>query len=174
VALRPAFLLAFTLAAWPLPPAIAQVGGVPAAPGIAPPPACQQLLAARDETQRHAMAISDAGQKKAGPEEACRLFKVFLASETKLIEGLEQNSALCGVTVQTIEQLKVSHRRAEKQGKQICDVAQGRPLPPAPSLNDGLGTPSLNDGLGTPPIVPVRQCFETLRPSLSCKWTTGQ
>jgi hypothetical protein len=142
VALRPAFLLAFTLAAWPLPPAIAQVGGVPAAPGIAPPPACQQLLAARDETQRHAMAISDAGQKKAGPEEACRLFKVFLASETKLIEGLEQNSALCGVRPEVIDRVKTQHAQAARTGKQVCEAAARRDWNPIPDW-------------GPPPKAPV-------------------
>ncbi|HZN27727.1 MAG TPA: hypothetical protein VFB88_00075 [Xanthobacteraceae bacterium] len=164
MALRPALLLAFTLAAWPL-PASAQVGDVPGAPGAAPPgtaPACQQLRAVRDETQKHAIAIRDAGQRKAGPREACRLFKVFLASETKMIEGVEQNGAACGVPPEVIAQLKTQHARAARTGKQICDVAQG---PPAPSLNDGPGTP---------PIVPVWYCFETLRPSLSCKWTNEQ
>jgi hypothetical protein len=122
VALRPARLLLLALAAWPLPPASAQVGGVPAAPGIARPLACQQLLAARDETQRHAMAISDASERKAGPEEACRLFKVFLASETKMIKGLEDNAALCGVPPEVIAQLKTQHARVSRQGQQICDA----------------------------------------------------
>lgn len=139
---RPALLLAFTFAAWPLPPAIAQVGGVPAAPGIAPPPACQQLLAARDETQRHANAIRDAGQKKAGPEEVCRLFKVFLASETKMIEGLEQNSAICRVPPEVIAQLKTQHARAARTGKLVCEAAPLRDWNPIPDW-------------GPPPKVPV-------------------
>lgn len=145
---RPALLLAITLAAWPLPPAIAQVGGVPAAPGIAPPPACQQLLAARDETQRHAMAISDAGQKKAGPEEACRLFKVFLASGRKMIEGLEANAAVCGVPPEVIDRVKAQHAQASRTGKQVCEAA-------APLRRDWNPIPDW----GPPPKVPVPSRF---------------
>lgn len=147
MALRPARLLLLALAAWPLPPASAQVGGVPAAPGIARPLACQQLLAARDETQRHGMAISDASERKAGPEEACRLFKVFLASETKMIKGLEDNAALCGVPPEVIAQLKTQHARVSRQGQQICDAA--------PVRRDWNPIPDW----GPPPKVPVPSRF---------------
>jgi hypothetical protein len=149
VAPRPARLLLLALAAWPLPPASAQVGGVPAAPGIARPLACQQLLAARDETQRHAMAISDASERKAGPEEACRLFKVFLASETKMIKGLEEHAATCGVPPDVIKSVKAQHVQAAKTGKHVCDAAAQGPRPSAPSLSDALGTtPMVPDAAG--------------------------
>ena len=131
MALRPARLLVLMLAAWPQPPAMAQVGGVPGVPGIAPPPACQQLLAARDETQKRAVAIRDAGQRQTGPEETCRLFKLFLASGRKMIEGLEANAAVCGVPT----------------GEQVCEAA--------PFRRDWNPIPDW----GPPPKVPVPNRF---------------
>ena len=110
------------------------------APPSAPPPACQELLANRDETQKHAAAIRTAGQKKVGPEEACKLFKAFLASETKMIKALEQHSATCGVPADLIKQLKVSHGQAEKTGKQVCEAAAQGGRPAGPTLSDALGT----------------------------------
>ena len=165
--LRRALPLVLLVAALPLAPATAQFGGMPGMPGSpgmpgmpggggfgaapqqGPPPACQQLLANRDETQKHAMAIRDAGQRKAGPEEACKLFKVFLASETKMIKGLEENAALCGVPPDVIKSLKTQHAQASKTGKHVCDAAAQGPRPAGPSLSDALGTtPMVPDSSG--------------------------
>src|SRR5216683_5833156 len=116
--LRRALPLVLMLAAVPLQPALAQFGGMPGMPGApgmptspgmpgggfgaapppqqqGPPPACQQLLVSRDEVQKHGMALQAAGKKKAGPDVACKLFKSFLAAESKMIKGLEQHSTLC-------------------------------------------------------------------------------
>jgi hypothetical protein len=142
VALRPARLLVLMLAAWPL-QASAQVGGVPGVPGIAPPPACQQLLAARDEIEKRANAIHDAGRSQAAPEETCRLFKLFLASGRKMIEGLEANAAVCGVPSEVIDRVKAQHARASRAGQQVCEAAPlGRDWNPIP-------------GWGPPPKVPI-------------------
>src|SRR6266516_3401829 len=108
--------LALLLAALPFAPAAAQFGGMPGMPGSPgmpgapgmspfeqaparqqPPPACLALMTNRDETQKHGQALSVAGQKKLPPEEVCKLFKVFLAAEGKMLKGLEENSATCGV-----------------------------------------------------------------------------
>jgi hypothetical protein len=163
--LRRALPFVLLLAALPLVPATAQFGGMPGMPGSpgtpgapggfgaapqqAPPPACQQLLANRDETQKHAMAIREAGQKKAGPEEACKLFKTFLASETKMIKGLEEHAATCGVPPDVIKSVKAQHVQAAKTGKHVCDAAAQGPRPSAPSLSDALGTtPMVPDAAG--------------------------
>ena len=106
----------------------------------APPAACQQLLTQRDETQKHGQALQAAGQKKLPPEEVCKLFKAFLAAETKMIKGLEENSALCGVPADVIKQVKAGHGKASQVGKQVCEVAAQGPRPTGPSLSDALGT----------------------------------
>src|SRR4051812_42659778 len=92
------------LATAPLHQANAQFGGMPGLPGAAPPggfgapqgppPACQALLTLRDEAQKHASAIQAANQRHAPPDEACRLFKTFLAAESKMIKSVEESSAI--------------------------------------------------------------------------------
>ena len=148
--------LVLVLAVSPVAPAAAQFGGMPGMPGSGmspgmpgspfgapqqgPPPACQQLLATRDETQKHGQALQAAGQKKAQPEELCKLFKNFIASETKMIKGLEEHGATCGAPPEVIKQVKAGHSRASQMAKQVCDAAAQGPRPAAPSLSDALGT----------------------------------
>src|SRR5262249_13657080 len=71
-------------------------GGAVSAPQP-PPPACQQLLSNRDDVSKHGQALQAAGQKKVPPEELCKLFKVFLSAEDKMLKGLQEHSATCGV-----------------------------------------------------------------------------
>jgi hypothetical protein len=110
------------------------------APQQGPPPACQQLLNTRDEAQKHGQALQAAGQKKASPEELCKLFKNFLASEIKMIKGLEEHGATCGAPPDVLKQVRANHSRASQVGKQVCEAAAQGPRPAAPSLSDALGT----------------------------------
>jgi hypothetical protein len=155
-------------------PAYAQFGGMgmgmPGSPGMGmqgapmtpfgaqpqqPPPACQNLLVMRDETQKAGLALKTAGEKKAPPEEACKLFKVFVAAESKMIKGLEDNSQACGVPPEAIKQVKAQHVNVNKMAKQVCDAAAQGPRPTGPSFSEALGsTPSVPDsknksGFGT-------------------------
>ena len=79
-----------------------------------------------------------AGKKKAPPEEVCKLFNAFLAAEGKMIKGLEENSALCGVPADVIKNVKAGHGKASQVAKQVCEAAERRPA--APSLSEALGT----------------------------------
>ena len=137
---------ALALAVIPLWPAAAQFGGMPggafSAPQ-APPPACQQLLSTRDEVNKHGAALKAAGEKKAPPDELCKLFKAFVAVETKMIKGLQEHSATCGVPPEVIKQVKEGHGKASEMSKKICDVAAQGPRQAGPSLSDALGTTPL-------------------------------
>jgi hypothetical protein len=142
----------------------AQFGGMPGMPGspgmggpgfggppAGPPPACQQLMVLRDETQKNAAAIGAAQQRKvkADPVEACKLFKVFLASEAKFIAGMTENITTCGVPPQAIKQYQEGHIKASQIGKQVCEVAEN-PRPTGPSLSDALNSaPVMPDGNNT-------------------------
>ena len=159
--------LALALATLPLWPAAGQFGGMPGLPGSPgmspapgagpgmpgasfapqqPPPACQQLLATREEVGKHGKALQTAGQNKAPPEELCKLFKAFLAAESKMIKGLQDNSATCGVPPEVLKQVKEGHGKASDVGKKVCDAAAQGPRPAAPSLSDALGaTPTVPD-----------------------------
>jgi hypothetical protein len=120
--------------------------GSPGMPGspfgapAAPPPACQTLLSYRDDAKKHGQAVHVAGQKKAPPEEVCKLLKAFLAAESKLLKGMEDNSALCGIPPEVIKQVKAGHGKASQVGKQVCDAAAQGPRPSGPTLSDALGT----------------------------------
>ncbi len=157
--------LALALAVMPLWPAAAQFGdmpGMPGSPGMspapgmspgmsggafsapqAPPPACQQLLANRDEVTKHGKALQAAGQKKAPPDELCKLFKTFLAVEGKMVKGLEEHSATCGVPAEVNKQVKAGHGKASEMGKKVCDVAAQGPRQAGPTLSDALGATPL-------------------------------
>lgn len=139
-----------------MPGAPGMPGGVPEGRGLSgfsapqqPPPACQQLIAYRDETAKHGQALQAAGKKKPPPEEVCKLFKAFLAAETKFVKSLEQNSTTCGVPAQVISQIKLGHSKASETAKHICEIAARGPQPTGPSLSDALGaTPTVPDSTG--------------------------
>jgi hypothetical protein len=157
MSLRRIIPLGLALAVLPLADAGAQFGGMPGMPGMGmpgapaaaspfgapatPPPACQQLLSLRDETQKHAADLNAAGKKKLPPEEICKLFKTFLATEARMVKGLKDNSANCGVPADVIKQVEAGHSKASQVGKQVCEQAAMGPRPAGPSLSEALGTP---------------------------------
>jgi len=144
------------LVAVPLHQAGAQFGGMPGMPGspgmpgagfggqpAAPPPACQQLLTLRDETEKNGKAIQHANERKASVQVACRLFKAYLSTETKFIKAMEDNARTCGVPPDAIKHIKDAHGRASQIGKEVCDAAAQGPRPAGPSLSDALGVGSV-------------------------------
>jgi hypothetical protein len=153
---------AMALAVGSIHPAQAQFGGMPGMPGspgmggfggppAGPPPACQQLLVLKEEREKNGLALQAASQRKVRPEppEMCKLFKAYLASESKLMQGLVENSTTCGVPPQVIKQFQEGHTKASLTGKQVCDVAE-HPRPTGPSLSDALqAAPTLPDADST-------------------------
>ena len=138
----------------------AQFGGMPGMPGApgmggfgappaAPPAACQQLITLRDETQKNGAAIAAANKRHVDVVEACKLFKAFLSSESKFIQGITENMSTCGVPPQVIKNYHEEHGKAAQMGKQICDAAE-HPRPTGPSLSDALNSaPVLPDAANT-------------------------
>jgi hypothetical protein len=109
-------------------------GGVPGGFGVSPsqsgpPPACRELLAIRDEVQKHGTAIQKANERKATVQEACKLFRNFLGAEDKFIKSLEENIRTCGVPGDAIKQAKEGHAKVSQIGKQVCDAAAQGPRP---------------------------------------------
>ena len=120
-------------------PGMGGFGAPPAGPPAGPPPVCQHLMTLRDETQKNGAAIAAASKRKAEPAEACKLFKVFIASEAKFIQGMSDNSAICGVPPQAIKQYQEGHGKASLIAKQVCDAAE-HPRSTGPSLSDALNS----------------------------------
>jgi hypothetical protein len=132
--------------------ALAQFGGMPGMPGSpgmpggafgapsAPPPACQELLTLRDDVQKHALAIQNANKRHESPVVACKLFRAFMASDSKMIKAVEQNGPTCGVPANVPQQMKASHADVQKIAKQVCDAAAQGGRPPAPSLSEAFSS----------------------------------
>jgi hypothetical protein len=151
--LRRVLPFAVALAIIPMQQALAQFPGMPGVGGFgapaappAPPPACQQLLSTRDEVHKYGTALQAASKRKVAPAEACKLFKLFIAAQNKMMKGVNDNGAQCGVPPQVGKEIKEGLVQYGQVAKQVCDAAAGmaaqqQQQPAAPSLSDALGTP---------------------------------
>jgi hypothetical protein len=117
----------------PAPPS--QTGG--------PPDDCMKsFLPLREEAEKRGKLIKAASERKAGPDEACKLIGNFGKAETKMIKFIEANSARCGIPPSVAEQMKTGHKNTENTLKNVCGAAQQAQQrgPAAPSLSEVLGT----------------------------------
>jgi hypothetical protein len=118
-----------------------QAGGPPQAGGAAD--ACMKgFVPLREEAERRGKMIKAASDRKAPPDEACKLIKNFGQAEVKMIKYVETNSAKCGIPPQIADQLKNGHKNTEKMQNQVCAVAQQAATrgPAGPSLSEVLGS----------------------------------
>lgn len=136
----------------------APVGGVPGGPmgapmggqaaGGEPPADCMKtFMPLREETEKRAKLIKAASDRKAPPEEACKLLINFAGAEGKLLKFIETNSRRCGIPPQVGQQLKGGFTNTEKMKNMVCKVAEMRAKggggPPAPSLSEALGSTTI-------------------------------
>lgn len=153
-------------AASPFPP----VGGAPAAPsafpsggaaplggGFAPPPQQQAgppggdecmkgFLPLRQEAEKRGQAIKAASERRAPPDEACKLITAFSQSEVKMLSYIKANATKCGIPDNVGAQMQAGHKNTEGMRQKVCSVAQqqrngggGGPMA-APRLSDVLGS----------------------------------
>ena len=117
----------------PAPPS--QAGG--------PPDDCmKKFLPLREEAEKRGKAIKAAGERKAGPEEACKLIGNFGQAEIKMIKFVETNAARCGIPAQVADQMKSGHKNTENMQRKVCAAAQQvqQRGPTGPSLSEVLGS----------------------------------
>ncbi len=143
-------------------------GFAPPAPpsgGAGPSDACMKgFIPLREETERRGKLIKVAGEKKAGPDEACKLIGNYSQAELKMMKYVKENSAKCGIPPQILEQLQNGHKNTETMQKKVCAVAQQMATqqargPAGPTLSEVLGSAS------APEAVPTRKggsTFDTL------------
>jgi hypothetical protein len=138
--------------------------GAPGAPFVQPPAAnsppehCRELLALRDELQKHGTAISAANEKGADVKVACRLFRSYIVTEYRLLQAMDAHGGSCGVPKEIYQQVRSSHAKAQQIGKQVCDAAARGSAPSRPTLYDRFDNappatndmPFLYDGLWPP------------------------
>ena len=117
----------------PAPPS--QAGG--------PPDDCmKKFMPLREEAEKRGKLIKAAGERKASPEEACKLIGNFGQAEIKMIKFVETNAARCGIPPQVADQMKTGHKNTENMQKKVCGVAQQAQQrgPTGPSLSEVLGS----------------------------------
>jgi len=127
-------------------------GAAPVSGGFGGPPpqaasgsadACMKgFVPLREEAERRGKMIKAASDRKAPPDEACKLIGNFGQAELKMIKYVETNSAKCGIPPQIADQLKNGHKNTEKMQTQVCNVAQQAATrgPAGPSLSEVLGS----------------------------------
>jgi hypothetical protein len=124
-------------------------GGAPPPQASGPPDACMKgFLPLREEAEKRGKLIKVASDRKAPPEEACKLIGNFGAAETKMIEFVKANAAKCGIPAQVLDQLKAGHKNTEGMQQKVCGFAQQA------AQQKAAATPSLSEVLGSSASVP--------------------
>ncbi|MDI1262718.1 MAG: hypothetical protein PS018_05625 [bacterium] len=112
-------------------------------PGGAADACMKGFVPLRAEAERRGKLIKAAGDRKAGPEEACKLISSFGQAEIKMIKYVESNAAKCGIPQQIADQLKAGHKNTEGMQQKVCGFAQqaaAQQKAAAPSLSEALGS----------------------------------
>jgi hypothetical protein len=115
----------------------------PTQQGGAAAQACMNgFIPLREDAEKKGKLIKAAGDRKAGPDEACKLIKNYGAAEMKMIKYIEANSSKCGIPPSAGEQLKAGHKNTEALEQRVCGVAEQMQKrgPVGPSLSEVLGS----------------------------------
>jgi len=86
----------------------------------------------REEAEKHGKLIKAASDRRAPPDEACKLIGNFSQAELKMIKFVEVNAAKCGILPEIADQLRNGHKNTEKMQKQVCAIAQQKREPAGP------------------------------------------
>lgn len=105
----------------------------------------------REEAEKRGKMIKAASDRKAAPDEACKLFKSYSQAEYKMLKYVEANSAKCGIPPQVADQLRGGHKNTEAMEQKVCGVAaqMKQQRPAGPSLSEVIGSgsaPEANTG----------------------------
>jgi hypothetical protein len=107
-----------------------------------PSPACHHLLILRDEIHRHGQAIQQANKRRASVQEACSLFRKFLAAEASYVKRIEESGPTCGIPSDYLKQIREGHAKASEIGKDVCvAAAQKERFPPGDYWRPGERLP---------------------------------
>jgi hypothetical protein len=117
-----------------------------------PPDDCMKgFMPLREEAEKRGKLIKAAGERKAPPDEACKLIGNFGQAEIKMIKFIETNSARCGIPAQVADQMKNSHKNTVAMQSKVCAEAQQAQQrgPAGPSLSEVLGSASAPEATPT-------------------------
>ena len=100
----------------------------------------------REEAEKRGKLIKAASERKAPPDEACKLITNFGQAEIQMIKYVEANSARCGILSQVADQLKAGHKNTDALLQKVCSVAQRmRRGPHGPVQINDIGDPAMED-----------------------------
>jgi hypothetical protein len=127
--------------------------GAPQGPTSGPSEACMKgFVPLREEAEKRGKMIKAASDRKAQPDEACKLIASFGQAEVKMIKYVEANAQKCGIPAQIGDQLKAGHKNTEAMQQKVCGVAQQmaqQKAMAAPSLSEALGSISAPEAQST-------------------------
>jgi hypothetical protein len=117
----------------------------PAPPSQAAADECMKgFVPLREDAEKRGKMIKAASDRRAPPDEACKLIGNFGQAEIKMIKYVETHAAKCGIPPQIAEQLKTGHKNTETMQQKVCAVAQQaqqqQRAPAGPSLSEVLGS----------------------------------
>lgn len=125
----------------------------PAPPTAGGSDACMKgFIPLREEAEKRGKAIKAASDRKAGPDEACKLIGSFSAAEVKMIKYIEANSAKCQIPPQVGDQMKNGHKQTEAMQQKVCSMAQQmaqQKQAAQPSLSEVLGSSAMPEAQTT-------------------------
>jgi hypothetical protein len=128
------------------------MGGPPSSGGA---DACMKaFVPLREEAEKRGKLIKVASDRKASPDEACKLIRNYSAAEIKMLKYVETNSAKCGIPPQIADQLRNGHKNTEKMQAQVCNVAQQQ------AQQQRAAAPSLSEALGSSAALPEAQAVK--------------
>jgi hypothetical protein len=123
----------------------------PAPPTAGPSENCMKgFIPLREEAEKRGKLIKAASDRKAPPDEACKLITTFGQAEVKMIKYIEANASKCGIPQQIADQLKAGHKNTETMQQKVCGFAQQ-------AAQRGPAGPSLSEVLGSSAAVPEAQ-----------------
>jgi hypothetical protein len=105
----------------------------------------------RTELDKRGLALKNAGEKKAGAPDICRLLRSYTAQEAQVVKFLTERQEVCGVPPPVVANAKEGHSKALQMRDQVCKVAAAPPAPPPPPPSQGLSGALGTSTLGGPP-----------------------
>jgi hypothetical protein len=122
------------------------------------PPCLKDFGQLREDTEKKAMAVRTASERKASPREACQLFNALVTAPSKMLTFATDNAAWCGIPNQVTASLKEGVAKISEIRTKVCQAAAAPQRPAGPSLSDALSGPVPNSNN----IKTGRGTFDTL------------
>jgi hypothetical protein len=120
----------------------APMGPPPQAAGGTSEACMKNFVPLREEAEKRGKLIKAAIERRAQPEEACKLIESYSQAELNMLKYVQLNSTKCGIPPQISDQMKKGHTGTQATLKKVCGAAQAAKNAPAagPSLSEVLGS----------------------------------